>query len=340
MMRRWKRLIRWLRRDDGQVLIIAALFMVVLLGFAALVIDTGRAMVERRRLQNAVDAAAHAAIMVLPGDPSAAQSAAHSWAAKNGMSGALTSVSITQTSIANDTVTVNGSRTVNYGFAKVLGMNSATITATARARTHSVTGASGLMPFGIVDLNGSSPGFGYTFNQQVILREAPGDHMGPGNYGFLRLDGPGANELRQTIAQGGSSTSYAIGSQIQTQPGQVSGPAMQGLNAWAASNGDSMYSSCSNWNASHSTNDGVVSIVPQCRYRVVLIPIINSWCNGSCYVTVLGFAQLYITGWVGEGPGNNDLRLEGVFLNGVFSHQHVTIGPANTYGTRLIRLTQ
>jgi hypothetical protein len=326
--------------ERGQVLVIAALFMVALLGFAALVIDTGRATVERRRLQNTVDAAAHAAIMVLPDNPSTASTAAHSWATKNGMSGALTSVSFSQTSVANDTVTVNGSRSVNYGFARVLGLNSGTITATARARVFSVTGANGLMPFGLVDLNGSSPGFGYTFNQTVTLREEPGSFMEPGNYGFLALDGMGASTLQATLAQGGSNTFYRVGDPVGTHPGQMAGPGIQGLNLWAASNGDSMNSSCGNWNAAHSSNGGVISIRPQCRYRVVLIPIISHWCNGHCYPTIVGFAQLYITGWVGEGSGNSNLRLQGVFISGVVNHPNATLGPANTYGTRSIRLTQ
>lgn len=47
--------------ERGQGLILAALAMLVILGFAAIVLDVGLAYVERRQLQNATDAAALAA---------------------------------------------------------------------------------------------------------------------------------------------------------------------------------------------------------------------------------------------------------------------------------------
>ena len=47
-----------LHSDSGQTLIWFALSLVVLLGIAALAIDVGRLYGERRRMQNAADAAA------------------------------------------------------------------------------------------------------------------------------------------------------------------------------------------------------------------------------------------------------------------------------------------
>ena len=51
-------LVRRLGREGGQVLPLTALMMVVLIGFAGLVIDIGRVWIAQRQLQNAVDAAA------------------------------------------------------------------------------------------------------------------------------------------------------------------------------------------------------------------------------------------------------------------------------------------
>ena len=66
-MDRWLRRLRRLRgREDGQVLILVAGSMVLILGFAALVVDGGHAFVVKRSLQNAVDAASLAAATVLP----------------------------------------------------------------------------------------------------------------------------------------------------------------------------------------------------------------------------------------------------------------------------------
>jgi hypothetical protein len=60
--------------DDqcGQVAIVVALMLVVLLGFAALVVDVGLNWAARTQAQSAADAAALAAVVALPGDPAAA----------------------------------------------------------------------------------------------------------------------------------------------------------------------------------------------------------------------------------------------------------------------------
>ena len=46
------------RREEGQVIVIMVLFLVVLCGFAGMTIDVGRIYVAQRQLQEAVDAAA------------------------------------------------------------------------------------------------------------------------------------------------------------------------------------------------------------------------------------------------------------------------------------------
>ena len=50
------------RQEFGQGLVLAALAMVVILGFAAMAIDVGLFLHERRELQNAADAAALAGV--------------------------------------------------------------------------------------------------------------------------------------------------------------------------------------------------------------------------------------------------------------------------------------
>jgi Putative Flp pilus-assembly TadE/G-like/von Willebrand factor type A domain len=54
------------RREDGQSLVIVVVFMIVLLGFCALVLDVGHAYLAQRRLQSSVDAAALAGATALP----------------------------------------------------------------------------------------------------------------------------------------------------------------------------------------------------------------------------------------------------------------------------------
>ncbi len=89
-----------LRDERGQVLILAALMLTVLLGFVGLLLDSGLLYAERRQAQNAADEATLAAVRVLFEDgesaTAAARAAALDYAAANGYDGA-----------SGSTVTVN-----------------------------------------------------------------------------------------------------------------------------------------------------------------------------------------------------------------------------------------
>ena len=60
------RCVRFLREEDGQVLPVVALMLVVLLAFAGLVVDAGMAILSQRTLQMATDAAALAGAEMVP----------------------------------------------------------------------------------------------------------------------------------------------------------------------------------------------------------------------------------------------------------------------------------
>lgn len=69
----------------------------------------GNLYLNRTRLVNMVDAAALAGVQDLPGDPGAATASAYHYAAQNGMSSDVVTVTIND---AKTTVTVNATRTV------------------------------------------------------------------------------------------------------------------------------------------------------------------------------------------------------------------------------------
>src|ERR1700736_4392982 len=73
-----------LRAQSGQVLLLNVVFLTVLLGMSALVIDVGSLYRAKRHDQAIVDAAALAAAQALPGDTSAATGLAIQYAQKNG----------------------------------------------------------------------------------------------------------------------------------------------------------------------------------------------------------------------------------------------------------------
>lgn len=80
-----------LREDDGQAILLVAVFMgVIMFGFLALAIDTGRLFQQKRVAQSAADAAAVAAAEEVASGPAAEQSAANAAAQMNGVSSSAT----------------------------------------------------------------------------------------------------------------------------------------------------------------------------------------------------------------------------------------------------------
>jgi Flp pilus assembly protein TadG len=119
---------RRLRRDreSGQALVILVVFLPVLIGFAALVLDVGNWYAQKRFVQNAADAAVLAGAQNLP-DSSAAQAMAESYVSKNG--GGVTNVTFP----TSDKIHVVVTRNVPTYFAKLFGLSSVNVAAKATA---------------------------------------------------------------------------------------------------------------------------------------------------------------------------------------------------------------
>src|SRR2546423_1880374 len=111
----------------GQSLVLITVFMFSLLGMAALPIDAGSWYQTKRSLQADADAAALAGASQLPNSWSAAQTAASAQYLKNGQSSDTVSYQNTTNLASNDTVTVTASRSNPSYFAKLFGINNATI---------------------------------------------------------------------------------------------------------------------------------------------------------------------------------------------------------------------
>ena len=126
----------------GQILVILALSLLVLILFVALAVDVGHFYAERRRMQNAADAGALAGAHALCfGDPAEAEGAAHDYAvARNGATTAAVDVS------GGITVTVTAGESVATFFAGVIGIDQVAISARATAVCGITRGAGGVWP--------------------------------------------------------------------------------------------------------------------------------------------------------------------------------------------------
>lgn len=300
-----RRILRAIGSERGQGLVLGALALFLVAGFAALAIDVGQAMHERRELQKAADAAALAGAGELPFSAGDALSIAQEWAEKNGIdvAGELSSVEVTSTHAPNDTITVQVERDVPYVFARVLGFDSQTIHATATARVGSPAAMAGLRPFGVlesaIDYSGSTP-----------LKYDAKTHTN-GNFGGLALDGNGANVYRNTIKYGSDTPACAQGEPgctnptIETEPGNMIGPTRVGIQYLL----DNASTACDEFGEVFVPDDSTpnpndYTLTDGCNpFRaggpgdsapVIMTPVIDHLCSGRCDVTVLYFAMFFV----------------------------------------------
>jgi putative Flp pilus-assembly TadE/G-like protein len=120
------------RDDRGQAFVVSIVFLVVLLGMAAAVLDVGAWYHQRRQLQATADAAALAGAQGLINGTGVAL--AVQYGDTNG--GGVSSGNVTISSVhgTNDTIAVTATKPTPGVFTKLFGINSVTVKATATAR--------------------------------------------------------------------------------------------------------------------------------------------------------------------------------------------------------------
>lgn len=304
-------------RERGQILVLVAGAVTVLLGFSAVAVDIGSYAADRRTLQNAADAAALAGARDLP-NAAAAEAAAVAWAVDNGVpaSNVTTTVIPRGAGQPNPLIRVKVQRDHNFFFARVLGIGSRQVAASASAVITSPGGLDGLVPFGVLQ----STLAGVQSGASVTLKYDAHDVV-QGNFGPVQIDGAGSGNCNGNqndkycydLMFGSTQGLCAQGvpdcpdpSVIPTQPGNKIGPTREGIEYRLSNTSPS----CDTFGeVFHREADGTYSLIQQCNpfvdgslpsLRVIMIPVISDLCNGNCDVTVTSFAMFYLTGF---GPG-------------------------------------
>lgn len=186
-----------IRNEHGQAAVLTVIFLVALLGAAALVLDVGSWFREQRDTQAAADAAALAAAQALPDNPAQADALAASYITKN--RGGTTTTSYDSDVVANDTVTVEVERSAPGIFAKLFGIDSVQVDAQASARAGGIDAAKWVAPITVnikhPKLNCGSTGNGKPvpcFGEQTEIELAhlhkPGSGDAAGSFGLINLD--------------------------------------------------------------------------------------------------------------------------------------------------------
>ena len=271
-------------------------------------------------VQKAADAAALAGASKLtgvPGSASSVQSAAvdyvNGYACLNGIANTASSTlcapgtahadNIMFANVTDTTVQVGIKRSVPYFFGKMIGLQQASVAATATAAIEP-TGGAPVFPVGLQCRNASNKcdlaslfgaaGNNVTFGSKFVLNDANNNMQSsggaPGNWGWIDVgQGQGASGLGTALA-GGLAGTAAYGQMISTSPGIGKG------NAQPAQNGlDKRLSSCDLSHGDPCSNSGDatgISCKDPCLVSVPVLDFTN--CNGNCSRPIEGFALMYL----------------------------------------------
>ncbi|HXG36894.1 MAG TPA: Tad domain-containing protein [Dehalococcoidia bacterium] len=295
-------------------MVLTALMIFVLMGMAALSVDVGLAVHERRDIQNAADAAALAGVQEMALNPSCnggvldaskAIAKAQEWAKNNGIEDSeLESVQVLSTDCTNDSVEVKVKRDSNYTFGRVLGLTSAKIKAKAKAQAGSLTGATGLTPFGVLDT-----AINYcTWNQIIQSPPLPlcittlkynVNDVGA-NIGDLDFDGKGggANELNEKIKGGNKDPLCSIN---ETPP-----PGCETQEPSKTGNSTGQIRDAINWRLNNTTSecDSITEVVGFINGQLKVLPQCNPWGEAAGPDTDGDFGTCDNINWNGSQRGS------------------------------------
>ena len=301
------------RGQRGQMMLVTAISLVVVLGFAAMAIDVGLAYRDRRDLQNDVDAAALAGSQHLPTNPATAKDRAEDWLFKNGIKPAqITSIDIESGLASNDTIRVEVDDDFGWIFGRALGLTTSNVGAHGKARVGSVEGNNEMMPWAILqgessclDASGDA-----IWGQDCVVKVGAGSSIA-GWHGALDYDGNGGGsaEYESNIIDGMTDTTYcASGAFTDPCPGTSQAADLDGNKVGGTGQGiDTRLASgpaCDgNGNGTDDFDEvfqpdpsGISDFVVVCpdSPRAVIIPIVSISGTPVQDVTIVGWTLAYL----------------------------------------------
>jgi Flp pilus assembly protein TadG len=203
-------------RQSGQATVLTLVFLTVLLGMAALVLDLGAWYRADRDTQSSADSAALAGAQALPDDTSQASALASDYASKNG--GGLESVNISSSVTANDTIKVRITRNAGGIFTKLFGVESTKVGSSAAARVGALAQAMYVAPI-VVNIKHPAlhcggterrpdPCFGQPTELDLLDLHSPGGKDAAGSFGLINLTGDPTGNVGAGTLAGWMETGY------------------------------------------------------------------------------------------------------------------------------------
>jgi Flp pilus assembly protein TadG len=332
------------RNERGVVFLWVALFLTLILGFVALTIDIAKLMTARSQLQNAADAAALAGASAI--DPATGaivgataiqrvqQTAALNRAFVDIPEAVVVDAADVVTTATTCQVTVRreGANSVVTYVAKVLGIYSLDMTATATAKVDTVSSVlCNVVPLAAAPL--TSPTFEIG---QVYVLKLPGGSGMTGQYLALDLtvckaqtpECAGETEtskIYSCLLAHGSCCAMSVAQVLDTKPGNMSGPTRDGI--LYRFNNDTV-------RTQNITYSQYLSLGGN-GSRVVVVPITtNAPVGGNAKVTIKEFGTFFLRNIPGNG---NDSEVDGEFIYATIAGVGGGSGPgAVAFAARLI----
>jgi len=289
--------------EKGGAAVILCLLMTAIMGAAALVTDIGIVYAEKARLEKALDSAALAAALELPGKRNEAIAVAREYLQKNGADPSRAEITV---SPDNRSVSIKGTTNVKHLFARVIGIESSDVNARARAVIAPVKSVTGIRPFAVEI-------FDYSYGDVVTLKEGAGEGY-YGNYGAIALGGNGATNFKNNALYGYEGT-VSVGDYLETEPGNMAG----------ATSAIANYINSENSNFDNFPRDSI---------RLWTVPLVDSLdVRGQDKVKVVGFAVFYVEA-VTRSQGKMEIRGRFVryAINGVTDE---SLADTGAYGVKL-----
>jgi Putative Flp pilus-assembly TadE/G-like len=183
----------------GQAMLLTLVFMTVILGMAAAVVDVGAWYRTHRQMQNNADAAALAGATALPENTGQAASLATTYADRNGGGVTDSDIGFSSKMVPNDTIEVTARRPVPGVFAKLFGLDSVTVRAHAKALAAPPGQAKWAAPFAVDVMHPKlqcEPLPCFNEPTELVL-----DKVGPGAFHIINIDGTRGGTSSATIGK-------------------------------------------------------------------------------------------------------------------------------------------
>jgi len=317
-----------INREGGQALVLGVILFAALAASAAIALDVGDAFGDRARAQRAADAASLAAAesLMQNGNVSDAINAAQGYASANGYAAAdadttvIVNIPPASGPYAGDSeyVEVIIEHDEDAYFAQIFGFN--VFNVTARAVSSSAEPFNGVMPWAVLD-----GAINYDGTPTILKYDS--NNGSNGNFGALGLFGNGSNNYENNIKFGvdgpicALSEPDCIDPTEQTETGNMIGGTRDGVDFRIANTS----TSCDEFGEVF-VDDGAGGwdFVPGCNpfagdagsLRVLLVPVVDTFCNGNCTVTLQYFTLMFLND-LGTCKGNS-CEVEGTFVQAVY----------------------